>query len=87
MKIKEGFILRTIAKEHVVVAIGKASTVLNGIIKLNNSSAFLWNILNDGAEKDDLVSALQERYGIPEDVADRDVSAFLEVLSSVGCIE
>lgn len=87
MKIREGFILRTVAKENVVVAVGKASVLLNGIIKLNNTGAFLWNILKDGAEKEELIGKLQAKYGIDQQTAQKDVEAFLATLEKVGCIE
>ena len=87
MKIKEGFILRTVAKENVVVAVGKASVLLNGIIKLNNTGAFLWNMLKDDAEKEELIGKLQEKYGIDQATAQKDVEAFLMTLEKVGCIE
>lgn len=87
MKIKEGFVLRTVAKENVVVAIGKASLLLNGIIKLNETGAFLWNIINEGTEEEELVIALQDKYGITEEQAKEGVENFLATLSSVGCIE
>ena len=87
MKIKTGFVLRTVAKENVVMAIGQASRLLNGIIKLNESGAMLWNVLKDGAEKSDLVAALQSTYEISAELAEKDVDAFLATLNSVGCIE
>ena len=87
MKIKEGFILRTVAKENVVVAVGKASVLLNGIIKLNNTGAFLWNILKDGAQKEELVDKLVQKYGISQVQAEVDVESFLQTLHSVECIE
>lgn len=87
MKIKEGFILRTVAKENVVVAVGKASVLLNGIIKLNNTGAFLWNILKDGADKEELIGQLRAKYGIEQQIAEKDVEAFLATLENVGCIE
>lgn len=87
MKIKEGFILRKVANENVVMPIGQASTLLNGIIKLNSTSVMLWNLLKDGAEKADLTAALQDEYGIDAAQAEHDVEAFLAPLLRVGCIE
>lgn len=87
MKIMEGFILRKVGKDQVVVAIGKASVLLNGLIRLNDSGVVLWKLLNDGAEESQLVQALQKEYGISQQVAEQDVAAFLQTLRSVGCIE
>ena len=87
MKIKEGFLLRTVAEEHVVIAVGKASLVLNGIIKLNDSGALLWNAIVDGAGEDRLVRLLTGAYDIPEAQAEKDVGSFLETLRGAGCLE
>lgn len=87
MKIVEGFILRKVGKDQVVVAIGKASALLNGLIKLNDSGVVLWKLLADGADEGRLVQALQKEYGIPQQVAQQDVASFLQTLRSVGCIE
>ena len=45
MKISEGFVLRKVGKEQVVVALGEASALLNGLIKLNGSGVVLWKQL------------------------------------------
>ena len=37
MKIKNGFMLRKVGAQNVVVAVGEASRSFNGIIRLNDS--------------------------------------------------
>lgn len=87
MKIKEGFILRNVAKEHVVMPVGRASLLLNGLIKLNDSGAMLWNLLKEEADQETLVAALEKEYGISNEQAKADVEAFLAPLIKVGCVE
>jgi len=87
MKIKEGFLLRKVANEHVVMPVGQASTLLNGFIKLNSTSVVLWKLLEKGAEKAELTAALQDEYGIDAEQAREGVEAFLAPLLQVGCIE
>ena len=87
MKIKEGFILRKVANENVVMPIGPASVVLNGIIKLNASGVLLWNALKDGADMIDLTELLQKEYEIPVEMAAADTKAFVATLQNVGCLE
>lgn len=41
MKIKEGFIIRQVGGENIVVPIGKMGKDFHGMIKLNDSGAFL----------------------------------------------
>ena len=87
MKIREGFLLREVAGSHVVVPVGKASTVLNGIIRLNNSGVLLWGLLRDGADEKSLAARLAEEYGISEEQAAGDVGVFLDSLKKIGCLE
>ena len=61
MKISEGFVLRKVGKEQVVVALGEASALLNGLIKLNGSGVVLWKQLEQGAQRSELADALQEK--------------------------
>lgn len=42
MKIKEGFVLRNMGGQAVVVSIGSASKVFNGMVKLNETGEYLW---------------------------------------------
>ena len=48
MKIKEGFILRQVAGTWVVLATGADTIDFNGMIKLNDTGAMLWNLLAEG---------------------------------------
>ena len=54
MKAKKGFILRRLGQEYMVVPIGEASKNLNGMIRMNETGAFLWKELENGitAHKD-----------------------------------
>lgn len=87
MKIKEGFVLRSIAGSNIVVPIGAASVDFNGMITLNDSAAFLWKRLEKGAEIDDLVKALLDEYDVDEDTARNCSIAFIEELKKAECVE
>jgi hypothetical protein len=87
MKIKKGFMLRKVAGENVVVAIAEASKSLNGMIKLNDTGAFVWNLIKDGATKEDIVEKICNEYEISNEQAKADLDAFLEVLNSANCLE
>ena len=87
MKIKEGFILRHIGDEIIVVAVGEASKDFNGIIRMNSTGEFLWNAMSSETNEDALVSALLSEYEIDEATARRDASAFIEKLNGAGILE
>ena len=87
MKTKKGFMLRTVAGKNIVVPIGQASVDFNGLINLNETGAFLWEILAKGCTYQDLVTALLGEYDVKEDIARRDIDAFLETARKAGVIE
>ena len=86
MKTRDGFVLRKVGKEQVVVAIGEAATLLNGLIKLNASGVVLWKQLEQGAQQSELVDALLEKYDITREQAEADVDAFLKPLLEIGAV-
>ena len=73
MKIKEGFVLRQIGGNHIVVPIGSQTIDFRCIITLNETGAFLWQQLQQERTAEDLVAALLAEYEVGEDVARADV--------------
>lgn len=87
MKVKEGFIMKKMGTQAVVVAVGSASKVFNGMVKLNDTGELMWEKLLDGATKEELVEAILEKYEVSEEVVSKDVDHFLETLKKPGIIE
>lgn len=87
MKIKEGFVLRNMGGQPVVVSVGSASKVFNGMIKLNETGEFLWKQMADDATVESLVEALLNKYDVSEELAKQDVTNFIEILKTAGIIE
>ena len=87
MKIKKGFIVRKIGGQNVAVAVGEASKEFNGMIKLNETGKFLWDLLEKGALIDELVEKVLEEYEVDESTARADVEKFVENLKEVGALE
>lgn len=79
MKIKDGYILRTIAGDNVVLPSGDELD-LSIMITLNDTGRFLWERLEKGAEVDELVAALLEEYDVDEATARAGVDAFVTKL-------
>lgn len=88
MRIKKGFILREVAGSFVVVAVGEASRTFKGIIKLNESGAFLWKELEKGVNgTDELVEKLKSEYQVDDITAKEDVLTFLESVKGAKLVE
>lgn len=87
MKIKSGFILREVADNFIVVAVGDRVKEFNGLINLNSTGAFLWKVLEKGATEDDLVNALLAEYEIDEQTARRDVGIFVAKVKETNLVK
>ena len=87
MKIKEGLILREVAGNYIVVAVGDAVKSFNGVINLNETGAFLWKNLAEGKEQNQLVEALLEEYEVDKEIAVADVKKFLDKLTEAGLVK
>ena len=87
MKIKEGFILRKVGIQYVVAATGKASENFNGMMRLNESGAFAFRLLQAGITEEELVSRVVAEYDVSEDTARADVARFLAALGEADALE
>ena len=82
LKTKPGFLLRRLGDESMVIAIGEASESFNGMIRLNSTGAFYWELLEQGVTEDQLVAKTLERCeGLDEATARQDVREFLNTIA------
>ena len=88
MKIKEGFTLRTICGEHIVIGEGLSQVNFNKMLSLNGSAAYLWEQLS-GKEftEDDAVKVLTDKYDVTEERALEDVKKLLDEWKKQGVVE
>ncbi len=88
MKIKDGFILRTICGEHVVVGEGLAQVNFNKMLSLNASAAYLWNeVTGKEFTVEDLTRLLTEKYDVSAERAAEDAAKVAEIWIREGVVE
>ena len=87
MKIPEGFIIREVADNHIAVATGDASKKFNCMITVNGSGKILFEALQKGAERDELVDVLINTYEVEKEIAERDVDKFIAKLEEAGLFD
>lgn len=86
MKLKEGFVLKEIAGECVVVS-SNADLDLNGVITLNSTAKTLWLALESGVESvDELVIALTNEYEVDDDLARGAAERFVSKLKELNLL-
>lgn len=88
MKIKEGFTLRTICGEHIVIGEGLAQVNFNKMLSLNGSAAYLWEQLK-GKEftEEDAAKLLTDKYDVTHERALEDVKKLLEEWKKQDVVE
>lgn len=90
MKIKDGFMLRGLGTQYVVVPLGNRSKEFKGMIRLNQVGAFLWKLLSqckEGISVDAAVQAILDKYDVDEETAAKGVKTFLAKLQGADLLE
>ena len=85
MKLKDGFILREVAGEHVVLNVG-ADVDMNGMITLNQTGCTLWKRLEQESTLEDLTAALLAEYEVDEQTAQAAAAQFVEKLKELDLL-
>ena len=86
MKRSEDFLLRDVAGTLVIVPVGQAVTAFPGMITLNATAAYLWELLEQEQTVETLAEGLMQRYEVDEATAKADAVAFVEKLQPTGAI-
>ncbi len=85
MRIKEGFIIRKIIDDYIVVPTGDNIVDFASAVSLNESGAFLWESLSKETDETALVQSLMQEFeGVDEETAKADVSEFISMLRENG---
>ena len=87
MRIKEGFVLREVAGQAMVIATGEASKEFHGMVKLNESGKIIWKGLMDGLTEQEIVAKLMEKYDVTSEKASVDVKTLVAKMKEAGFLE
>lgn len=89
MKTKKGFRLRSICGENIIVAEGIENIDFSRIISMNESSAYLWQKVQEGGDFDanTLTKLLLDEYEVDETTAHSDAEKIIAKWIDAGIIE
>lgn len=88
MKIKQGFVLRTLASEQIVAGEGLEQINFSKLISLNPTAAYLWQqVEGKDFDADTLASLLMAKYGIAQSTAHADAEDLITAWCNAGLIE
>ena len=86
MKLKYQFELVNMGDETIAVPVGKTSEQLRGVIKLNNTGAELFALLQDNISESAMIKYIGEKYSNDKQGICKYIHAFIDQLRSLDLI-
>lgn len=86
MRRSADFLLRDVAGTLVIVPVNQAVLAFPGMLTLNATGAYIWELLETEQTVQTLTAALVARYDVDSRTAQADVEAFLEKLRPTGAL-
>lgn len=87
MRLVEGFCIREILDETVAIPTQNAAHHLSGLVAMNETGKFLFEMLQRPQTRESLISALLEEYEVDKETAQTDVDSFLKILVDNNLLE
>ncbi len=87
MRIKDGFELKEIAENYVVIPTQSRVVDFSSMIMLNEVSAFLWLQLKEEKTEGDLLKSVLKEYDVDRETAERDIKIFVKELAAAGVLD
>ena len=87
MKLKDGFITRPVQGTQMMVAVEGSGTNFHGLVRSNETAAFIVDCLKTDTTEERIVDRLLEEYDVSRETAQRDVQEILEKLYGIGAIQ
>lgn len=87
MRLVNGHILRRVHGKTVLIPPPEKDIGFNGMIALNHTGEFVCKMLKEETDRESIVFALSQEYGVDADVARKDLDVFLSDLYSCNMIE
>lgn len=87
MKIRNGFLLREVGGEPVVVTVGEAEGRFRGMISLNATGAFIWKCLEEDTSREEILQKMLDAYRVDQETAAGDLQRILSILRDHRILE
>ena len=87
MRIKEGFLLKEVANDYIIVPIDDKFLDFGAVVTLNDTGAFLWKVMTKDFTYESAADSLIKEYDIDYNTALKDVISFSELLKEKDLLE
>ena len=87
MRLNEGFVLKSMAGEYVIMPVGSNIAAFDGMVILNEVSAFIIKQLEKGdISREDLLELVLDEYEVDRETAKADLDELSDKLLGIGVI-
>ena len=86
MEIRKKLLKREIAGESFLVPLGRTVYDSNGLFVLTELGAFIWDLLPEAENEEEILAWILEKYEVDEDSAKADLIVFLQKLRKMEII-
>lgn len=86
MKRNPGFLMRQVAGRYVLAPVGDTVKVFSGMVTMNGTGKFLWDLLENDQTVESLAQALVNTYEVDMEKATQDVIKYLEPLKPIQAV-
>ena len=88
MKINPDFTIQKVGNSYVAVAVGETSKSFHGMVRLNETGAFLWNLMKEkDLTEEELADAMTAEYDVDRETAVKDIRKLLDSLKGYPILE
>ena len=87
MNVKQGFVMRTVAGQTVIIATGEASKSFQGMIRLNETGKIVWEGLTEGLDADRIADMVVAEFDVDRDTALAGVNKFIGEMRANGFLD
>lgn len=87
MKVKGEYVLREIAGDYILIPVGETALEMNGMITMDMVGVTIWKCLEREMTEEEILREVLDSFEVEENVAQSDLTEFLEKLKEADLIE
>lgn len=87
MKIKDGFILKEVAGNNIVIACGEQKMTFNGVMTFNEVGAAVFKLLDGTNTAENIAEKIAADYNADIETVKKDVNTLIEKMKRYGLVE
>ncbi len=85
MKIKKNFVKRKVGDKYLVISTDKSAGSM--FIELNETSSYIWDLIDKGYNEDKIAFNICKRYSIPRAKAEEDMNKLISAMRDAEIFE